>query len=67
MDGQIREKVRKNYVAYELRKNFVEFVMQASTVKVYVDASLTGLDDPKKVWPVNSSDTRAESPVRRCR
>jgi len=49
MDSQVREKVRKNYVAYELRKNFVEFEMQRSALNVSLDVDFNKLDDPKKI------------------
>jgi predicted transport protein len=42
---EIKEKVTKHYVAYQLTRNFTEFVIQSSAVKVYLDIPLAELKD----------------------
>ena len=42
---EIREKVKKHYIAYELTRNFTEFIIQSSAVKVYLDIPIGELQD----------------------
>ena len=45
MNPEIKEKVMKKYVAYEMKRNFTEFVIQSSAVKVYLDIPIQELKD----------------------
>jgi predicted transport protein len=45
LNPEIKEKVTKHYIAYELTRNFTEFVIQASAVKVYLDIPIRELQD----------------------
>jgi len=49
LDPEIREKIKKHYIAYEAKSNFAELVIQASAVKVYVDIPIDELKDPAKM------------------
>jgi len=49
MNDQIREKVKKKYIAYELGRNFTEFVIQANAIEVYLDVHVSQLNDPNKI------------------
>jgi len=49
MNDQIREKAKKKYVAYELGRNFAELVIQANAIWVYLDVSISRLNDPNKI------------------
>ena len=45
LNPEIKEKIMKKYIAYELKKNFTEFVIQSSAVKVYLDIPILELKD----------------------
>jgi predicted transport protein len=45
INPEIKEKVTKKYIAYEMNRNFTEFVIQSSAVKVYLDISTNELND----------------------
>ena len=49
MNDQIREKVKKKYIAYELGRNFAELVIQANAIWVYLDVNISRLNDPNKI------------------
>jgi predicted transport protein len=49
MNDQIREKVKKKYIAYELGRNFTELVIQANAIWVYLDVNISRLNDPRRV------------------
>lgn len=49
LNPEIREKIRKKYIAYETKSNFAELVIQASAIKVYIDIPIGELDDPLKI------------------
>jgi len=49
MNPEIKEKVKKKYIAYEMKRNFTEFVIQSSAVKVYLDISIQELNDPAHI------------------
>ena len=49
MNDQIREEVKKKYIAYELGRNFTEFVIQANAIEAYLNIHINQLNDPKKV------------------
>jgi len=49
MNPQIREKVKKHYIAYEMNSNFTEFVIQSSAIKVYLDIPISELRDPAHI------------------
>jgi predicted transport protein len=49
LNPEIREKIKKKYIAYELKSNFAEFVIQSSAVKVYLDIPINELHDPSKI------------------
>jgi hypothetical protein len=45
MNPEIKEKVMKKYIAYEMKRNFTEFVIQSLAVKVYLDIPIQELKD----------------------
>lgn len=49
LSPEIKEKVKKHYIAYEVKKNFTELVIQASGIKVHLDIPLTELKDTGKI------------------
>jgi predicted transport protein len=49
LNPEIREKVKKHYIAYELKSNFAEIVIQSSAVKVYLDVPINELQDPAHI------------------
>jgi len=47
LDGEVKEKVLKYYVAYKLNRNFAEIVIQNKGMRVHVDISKAEINDPK--------------------
>ena len=45
INPEIKEKVKKHYIAYEMKRNFTELVIQASAIKVYLDIPIGELRD----------------------
>lgn len=48
-EGEITEKANKNYVGYKHGKNFCEVNVQANGLKLWLDISVSELDDPFKL------------------
>ncbi|MDT8781738.1 MAG: hypothetical protein IAX22_03710 [Candidatus Bathyarchaeota archaeon] len=46
LNSEIKEKITKKYIAYELTKNFTEIIIQASALKIYIDIPISGIKDP---------------------
>jgi predicted transport protein len=49
VDGDILEKPNKIYISYKHGKNFCEVRPQSKEIKIWLDISITELDDPKKL------------------
>jgi len=47
LDGEVKEKVLKYYVAYKLNRNFAEIVIQNKGLRVHFDIDKTEINDPK--------------------
>ncbi|MEA3351370.1 MAG: DUF5655 domain-containing protein [Chloroflexota bacterium] len=48
-DGDITEKANKMYISYKHGKNFCEIEPQARSIKMWLDISLSELDDPHQL------------------
>lgn len=49
LDSQIREKVKKKYIAFETSRNFTEFVVQKNALLIYLDLFVNELNDERKI------------------
>ena len=65
INPEIKEKVKKHYIAYEMKRNFTELVIQASAINVYLDIPIGELrdtahlaEDCSKVGHWATGDTR---------
>ncbi len=49
LDGQIKENIKKHYIAFRMAHNFAELIFQRTALRVHLDIPIGQLNDPRKI------------------
>lgn len=49
LDSQIKENMKKQYIAFRMVHNFVELIFQRTALRVHLDISIKELNDPRRI------------------